>query len=307
MNALPQEKTANGLRSSDGLSPAATLTRATDYLARHGVDAPRRTAEILLMRVLETDRAGLYRRREGLNSTEARLFGRLLCQRCTGTPLQYVVGEQQFMDMVLETRPGVFVPRPETEQLVEAALEVLAEGPAEPTVIDVGTGTGAVALALKRFVPGARVLATDISTEAVELARANAGRLRLDVEVLHGDLLDPIPSELRGRVDLLVSNPPYIGFEEYESLPAEVNAEPYEALVGGTDFHRQLVDAAVEWLAPGGWLITEIGEEQGDEVQQFFAERLTDVEVLTDLAGRNRVVRGRREATGRKEVARESG
>ncbi|MDP8956955.1 MAG: peptide chain release factor N(5)-glutamine methyltransferase [Actinomycetota bacterium] len=290
--ALPREQTTNGLRSS-GLSAAATLSRATEYLARHGVDAPRRTAEILLMRVLETDRAGLYRRREGLNSTEARLFGRLLCQRCTGTPVQYVVGQQQFMDLILETRPGVFVPRPETEQLVEAALEVLAEGPAAPTIVDVGAGTGAIALAIKRFVPGARVLATDISTDAVELARTNADRLGLDVEVLRADLLDPVPSELRGGLNLLLSNPPYVTVDEYDALPTEVKAEPYEALVGGIEFHRRLVDAAIEWLAPGGWLITEIGDNQCDEVRELFAEWLTDVEALADLAGRDRIVRGR--------------
>ncbi len=290
--AVSQEQVTDGVPSSGGLSPAAILTRATEYLARHGVDAPRRTAEVLLMRVLETDRSGLYRRREGLNSAEARLFGRLLCQRCGGAPLQYVVGEQQFMDLVLETRPGVFVPRPETEQLVDAAVEVIAGGPGEPIVADVGTGTGAIALAIKRFIPGARVLATDISMEAVDLARANADRLGVDVEVFHGDLLDPIPSELRGRVELLVSNPPYIGFEEYEWLPVEVKAEPYEALVGGTEFHRHLVETAVEWLAPSGWLITEIGANQGEEVRKLFANRLTSVEVLTDLAGRDRVVIG---------------
>lgn len=291
-DALPQGQTVDGPRASDGLSPAATLTRAAEYLARHGVDAPRRTAEILLMWVLETDRAGLYRRREGLDSREARLFGRLLCRRCTGAPLQYVVGDQEFMDLVLETRPGAFVPRPETEQLVEAALQVLRGGPAEPTVVDVGTGTGAVALAIKRFVPAARVLATDISMNAVQLAGGNADRLELEVEVLHGDLLDPIPDDLRGRVDLIVSNPPYINPEEYDFLSAEVKAEPYEALVGGTEFHLRLVDAAAEWLVPGGWLITEIGADQSEEVSGLFTQRLTGVEVLTDLTGRDRVVRG---------------
>jgi release factor glutamine methyltransferase len=290
--ALPQDQTMNGPASSDGLSPAATLTRASDYLARHGVDAPRPTAEILLMRVLDTDRAGLYRRHEGLTSAEARLFGRLLCRRCAGDPVQYLVGQQQFLDLVLETRPGVFVPRPETEQLVEAALEVLAEGPAEPTVVDVGTGTGVIALAIKQFAPGTRVLATDISADAVELARTNADRLGLDVEVLHGELLDPIPSELCGRVDMLVSNPPYVTADEYDSLPTEVKAEPYEALVGGTEFHRRLVDAAVDWLGPGGWLVAEIGADQGDAVRRLFAEGLSGVEVLKDLAGRDRVVRG---------------
>jgi release factor glutamine methyltransferase len=211
------------------------------------------------------------------------------------------------MDLDLQMRAGVFIPRPETEGLVEAAIEVLSAGPTEPIVVDVGTGTGAIALAIKRFIPGAWVFATDIAIEAVELARANADRLGLDVEVLHGDLLEPLPSELRGRVDLLVSNPPYIGREEYESLPAEVKAEPYEALVGDAEFHRRCVDAAVEWLAPGGWLLTEIGSDQGQEVGRIFSERLTDVDVLPDLADRNRVVRGRREAPGPKEAARESG
>jgi release factor glutamine methyltransferase len=277
---------------AEGLSPPQALAEAEGYLSAHEVDAPRRTAEILLMHALTTDRSGLYVRRETVRSEEAVLLAKALSDRARGVPLQYVVGQQQFMDLILETRPGVFVPRPETERLVEAALGVLRDGPAEPTVVDVGTGTGAIALAIKRFVPGAQAFATDISANAVELARANADRLGINVEVLHGDVVDPLPTDLRGRVDLLASNPPYVTADEYDSLPGEVKAEPYEALVGGIAFHRRLVDAAIEWLAPGGWLITEIGADQGDEVRRLFADRLTSVEVIADLANRNRVVRG---------------
>jgi len=274
------------------MRPADLIRRSAAYLAAHGVESPRETAETLLIRLLHTDRAGLYTRTEGLDSRTARLFGRALCQRCHGTPLQYLTGEQQFMDLSLEVTPGVFVPRPETECLVEVALELIATVEA-PLVVDVGTGTGAVALAVKRHRPDARVLATDISAEALELARRNAARLALDVNVLGGDLLGPVPHELRGFVDLVLSNPPYVTEEEYESLPEEVRAEPYEALVGGTATHSRLAEAALEWVRPGGWLAVEIGADQGTEVRAIFRQRLKEVQVLPDLAGRDRVVTGR--------------
>jgi len=273
------------------MRPSEVARRAADYLARHGVESSRETAEALLMYFLGTDRAGLYAREEGLDTRTARLFGRALCQRCHGVPLQYLTGEQQFLDLVLGVAPGVFVPRPETEVLVERALEVLPEG--DPVAVDVGTGTGAVALAMKRRRPDARLWATDVSDDAVGVARANASRHALEVEVLRGDLLAPLPAELKGGVDLVVSNPPYVTREEYESLPAEVRAEPYEALVGGTDVHRRLAQEAPGWLRPGGWLVVEIGASQGEGVRALLAERFGRLEILPDLAGRDRVVRGR--------------
>jgi release factor glutamine methyltransferase len=271
---------------------AEVIARAADYLARHGTESPRETAEALLMHVLGTDRAGLYARSEGLDARSARLFGRALCQRCTGVPLQHLTGEQQFMDLLLRVRPGVFVPRPETEVLVERALEVLPEREAS-IVVDVGTGTGAVALAMKRYRPEASVFATDSSPEASALARENARRSGLSVEVLEGDLFESLPGALRGRVDLVASNPPYVTREEYEGLPAEVRADPYEALVGGTDVHRRLADESPVWLRPGGWLVLEIGASQAEEVRSLLNPGFDEVEVLSDLAGRDRIVRGR--------------
>jgi release factor glutamine methyltransferase len=276
----------------EGLRPARAVAAATKYLAEEGVDAPSRTAEILLMNVVSGDRAALYVREDGLTPTEARVFAGALAERRSGVPLQYVVGTQQFMDLVLEVRPGVFIPRPETEVLVGAAVQVLG-GRTSPVAIDAGTGTGAIALAIRRRIPVASVFATDISESAVALARRNAAHLELEIEVLRGDLLDPIPPELRGHVDLITSNPPYVTAEEYESLPNDVRAEPHDAIIGGIEFHRRLVDVAPELLRPGGWLITEIGSDQGTEVSRLFRASLQDVDVLQDLAGRDRIVRGR--------------
>jgi release factor glutamine methyltransferase len=244
------------------------------------------------MSFLGTDRAGLYSRSDGLDSRTARLFGRALCQRCTGTPVQHLTGEQQFRSLRLRVAPGVFVPRPETEAMVDHALATM-EGIESPVVVDVGTGTGAIALALKLERPDARVLATDVSEGAVTLASANAERHGLLVEVLRGDLLDPVPSSFRGAVDLVVSNPPYIAREAYEDLPEEVRADPYEALVGGTLHHARLAESTPTWLVPGGWLVMEIGADQGEEVRSLLSGRFQRVEVLPDLAGRDRVVRGR--------------
>jgi release factor glutamine methyltransferase len=272
------------------MRPADVLARATRYLDAHDVDEPRRTAEILMEHVLHTDRAGLYSRAEGLDTGEARAFGRALCRRCAGSPLQHVTGEQPFRSITLRVRPGVFIPRPETEIVVDAALEAI-DGVPSPVVIDVGTGTGAIALSVKAERPDARVFATDVSFEAVALARENANALGLDVRVLQGNALRPLPSEV--RASLVVSNPPYVTSEEYGALPREVRADPERALVGGTEFHARLVDESPSWLAPGGWLVLEVGATQGAEVAELLRERFDDVDVLRDLAGRDRILRGR--------------
>jgi release factor glutamine methyltransferase len=273
--------------------PSEVLRSATDYLERHGVEGPRATAEVLLMHVLESDRAGLYARAEGLDAREARMFGRALCQRCAGTPLQHLTGEQAFRDIVLEVRPGVFVPRPETEVLVGIALDSLADME-DPLVVDVGTGTGAVALAVKHERPGAKVFATDLSPEAVDLAAANARRLELDVAVLRGDLLAPLPPSLRGWVDLVVSNPPYVAPEGFDDLPAEVRADPPLALLGGLEMYERLSAEALRWLRDGGVLAVEVGASSGGEVSELLARSFAEVRVHRDLAGRDRVVVARR-------------
>jgi release factor glutamine methyltransferase len=274
------------------MRPTEVLRRASGYLHRHGVESPDATAEILLLHVLGTDRAGLYTRSEGLDTREARMFGRAICQRCAGTPVQHLTGDQPFRRITLEVRPGVFVPRPETELLVEHVLAEVGDRE-DPVVVDAGTGTGAIALAVKDERPEATVFATDLSAEAVELAGSNAQRLGLAVTVLSGDLLEPLSPDLRGWVDVVVSNPPYVPAEDLEDLPAEVRADPVLALAGGIDVYERLGAQAVRWLRDGGVLAVEIDARMGDEVVRVLSERFADVRVERDLAGRDRVVLAR--------------
>ena len=271
------------------MGPSEVLRRAADYLDRHGVQSPHATAEVLLIHVLRTDRAGLYTRTEGLDAREARMFGRAICQRCTGTPVQHLTGEQAFRRLLLEVRPGVFVPRPETEVLVEHALDALG-GLEGPVVVDAGTGTGAIALAIKDECPGAKVFATDRSPESVELAAANAERLGLDVTVLEGDLLQPLPADLRGWVDLIVSNPPYVPPEDLDDLPPEVRGDPPLALVDDGTIYERLAGESLRWLRTGGTLAVEIDARRGADVAEALRRDFVDVLVETDLAGRDRVV-----------------
>ncbi|MDP9330445.1 MAG: peptide chain release factor N(5)-glutamine methyltransferase [Actinomycetota bacterium] len=276
------------------MSPAEVVRRAAGYLDRHGVESPAPTAELLLQSVLGTDRAGLYARREGLSAAEAKLFGRALCRRCVGTPTQHITGEQGFRRLILSVRAGVFVPRPETEVVVEVALGAL-DRVAEPVVVDVCTGTGAIALALKDECPAARVLASDLSPDAVALARENAHRLGLDVDVRLGDLLDPFPLELRGSIDLVVANPPYVALEDAATLPADVRADPPLALFGDVPLYGRSFAQAALWLRPGGVVVVEIGDMMGAEVTAAAEDAgFLDVRTLPDLAGRDRVVTGQR-------------
>jgi release factor glutamine methyltransferase len=272
------------------MRPALIARRAADYLSRHDVESPLPTAEILLAKVLGTDRAGLYSRDEGLSTAEARRFGRALCQRCVGVPLQHLTGEQGFRRLTLIVRPGVFIPRPETEILVEHALATIVDVEA-PKVVDVGTGTGAIALAIKDERSDAHVLAIDLSPDAVALARENSERSRLDIEVVEGNLLEPVPAPLRGAVDLIVSNPPYVEEDEVDALSREVRADPFLALAGGIDVYERLFSQARSVLAPGGAIAVEIGETQGLAVRAAISDAgFAAIEVERDLTGRDRVV-----------------
>jgi release factor glutamine methyltransferase len=276
------------------MRPAEVVRRGAAYLERHGIEVPRVNAEALMMRVLDVDRAGLYAREQGLGSAEARAYGRALCLRCTGTPLQHLTGEQGFRHLVLTVRSGVFVPRPETEVLVDVALELL-EGIETPCVVDLCTGSGAVALAIADERPGTRVMATDRSEAAVGLASENAARVGLAVDVRAGDLFEPVPGAFLGEVDLVVANPPYLSVEMADDLPPEVRADPPEALFGGLEVTRRLITESVAWLRPGGALAVECDERTAAAVAAAARDAgFEEVFMRRDLNGRDRVVGARR-------------
>ena len=277
------------------MRPAQVVRRAAEYLERHGVESPVPTAERLLSHVLGTDRTEMYARDE-LTPQEAKLFGRALCRRCVGEPLQHVTGKQPFRRLTVGVRPGVFIPRPETEVLVQVVLDEV-ERFEMPAVVDVGTGSGAVALAIADERPDATVYATDLSPEAVGLTRENAETLGLGVTVFGGDMLQPLPGHLRGDLDAVVCNPPYVAVEARDSLPPDVRAEPELAVFGGLDLYERLFEQAFASLRPGGLVAVEIEESTADAVSRA-AERegFEGLSVHRDLAGRDRVVTGRRPA-----------
>jgi len=228
---------------------------------------------------------------------EAALRG-MVARRVAGEPLQYVIGWAPFGPLRLAVGPGVFVPRPETETLADlAAARLRRAAPVRQVAVDVCTGSGAIACFLAHAVPGARVLATELDPGALVWARVNAERY--GVELLAGDLDGPLPAELAGRVDVLCANVPYVPSGAIATLPTDVrDHEPRLALDGGPDgldVLRRLVARAGHWLAPGGGLYCEIGEDQAAAAADLLAGAgLAEVAVHPDLVGRDRIVEGTR-------------
>jgi release factor glutamine methyltransferase len=269
---------------------AEALRAGTEFLERKGVDSPRLDAELLLGRAAGLSRLELYTQHDRpLKEAEQAGARALLERRGKREPLAYILGEWGFRRLVLATDARALVPRPETEIVVERALALLA-GLREPRVVDVGTGTGAIALAIAQEHPGARVTATDVSADALALARENAERMGLEIELVETSLLDG----LVGPFELVVSNPPYVAAAELDSLEPEVRDwEPRGALVesGQTE---ELVRTARNALATDGALVLECHADQAQAVAALLdSAGYADTAITLDLAGRERVAEGR--------------
>jgi release factor glutamine methyltransferase len=216
----------------------------------------------------------------------------LISRRKGGEPLQYIEGNTQFVSLDLLVDSRVLVPRPETESLFELACRMVR---VPEIVVDLCTGSGALALALKKQFPGASVFATDVSPEAIEVATANMYRTGQSIYLAEGDLFDPLPASLLGEVDLIVANPPYVAESDYPSLPEDVRREPKVALVAGSsglEVIQAIGASAARWLRPGGVVVCEIGETQGVAAVSSFHE--IPMVVRQDLSGKDRFVVGAR-------------
>jgi release factor glutamine methyltransferase len=275
----------------------ALMNASTSFLAPVTA-APRLEAELLLARVLACSRTHLYAHPEQrLSPRQQTHFQHLVSRRAAGEPLPYLTGEAQFFGLDVWVDPRVLIPRPETETLVELAQTWLVahETPAgAPTVVDVGTGSGAIAISLAVHHPRAKIYAVDVSTAALHVARANAKRHNVyhHITFLLSDLLDALPEP----VDLIVSNPPYIAGREWADLPFSVREhEPRLALDGGAGgleiIQRLLVGAALR-LRPHGALLIEIGAAQGLETRKAARDAFphAEVQIVQDLADRDRVL-----------------
>ncbi|MBA3365247.1 MAG: peptide chain release factor N(5)-glutamine methyltransferase [Actinobacteria bacterium] len=270
------------------------LPRASEYLASKGVDTPRFDAELLLAHVLHCSRLDLYLEHDRtLAEVELERFRKLVSRRGLREPAAYILGEWGFRRLTLRVDDRALVPRPETEAVVERCLARL-EGVAAPLVLDVGTGSGAIALSIADEHPGAVVTAIDNSATALELANENLKRTELEhrVRLVHHDLASGLPT---GPFHLVVSNPPYIGEDEIELVQPEVRDwEPRAALVD-TGQTSTVVREAYGELSSGGWLVLEIAEARADAVSDAMTARgYASVCVLADAAERERIVEGQK-------------
>lgn len=282
---------------ADVWSVKRVLSWAADDLKRRGNDTARLDVELLLSRVLKLDRIGLIMHSERpLSPGELAEFRELFKRRRAGEPIAYLLGEREFYGVSLRIDARALIPRPDSERLVEVALERTRERSMHGAALDLCTGSGCVAIAFARARPTWSVTASDVSADALAVARDNAhrtGAIRC-VQLVQGSLFAPVAGR---RFDLITANPPYIPSGDIAGLPLDVRGfEPHLALDGGQDgldLVRQIAAQAAQYLTPGGLLALEIGAEQGAAAQAILAQHgLQKVVLAQDLGGRDRVVSG---------------
>lgn len=301
MSNTPKAPTTNA--SAETWTVLGLLRWTTEYFTKKGVEAPRAGAELLLAHVLGVGRLDLYLRYDQpLQTTELAQYKGLIQRRAKGEPVAYIIGERAFWTLDLSVNPAVLIPRPETERLVEIALDLL-KGLEKATVrvLDLGTGSGAIVLALAEAFPQGDFIALDRSFRALQTARENQARNHIEARMAYvaADWCVPLGTDGTG-FDLIVSNPPYIAASEIAGLQTEIGRfEPHAALDGGPDgldCIRLILDQAGERLAPGGDLLLEIGADQGAALTKLAATQAAynAIEIHKDYAGLDRVAHLRR-------------
>jgi release factor glutamine methyltransferase len=280
---------------------AAAIATASARLVGAGVQSARLDAELLMVAAAGVSRAAIIANAARIDAGVLDRFEAMVARRAAREPLAYIVGRREFFSLEFAVRPGVLIPRPETEAVVEAALDFLRARPAA-SVLDIGTGTGAIAIAIAANAPAARIVAVDVSKVSLEVVSENATRHRCEHRVVfrEGDCFSALDAD-GAPFDLIVSNPPYIARPEIAALEPEVrDFEPRLALEGGSDgmdFYRKIAAGLVRWLAPDGEAILEVGMGQAGAVAAMMrGAGCAAAERLRDLAGVDRVVRARRAA-----------
>jgi len=279
------------------------LTVTSDYLKKKDIDSPRLCAEVLLAYQLKTTRVKLYLNfDQPLNEKDINEFRALIQRRLTREPVQYITGVQEFWSMEFNVTPQVLIPRPETEILVEQAITILKDKKVQDekgtlSVLDIGTGSGAIAISIVSELPDVEIWATDVSGDALEVARGNASKHGLDagIHFLKSDLFSSL-NNMTQTFDLIVSNPPYIPLEDYDSLPPEVGQyEPRTALDGGEGgllFINKLILEAKDCLKQGSWLLIEMAPFQTEKAMELAAQTGSygEQKVVKDYSHKDRVV-----------------
>jgi release factor glutamine methyltransferase len=280
------------------------LNDATHDFEEADIPSARLDAEVLLSFCLGCDRLEFYKNPDMIISeTQLAAFRNLIARRLQWEPVAYITSRKEFWSFSLEVNNSVLIPRPDTEVIVEEALNLCRKmDSSEIKILDIGTGSGAIALALAAEITGAKVVATDISEAAVNLAKKNAAALGLKekIDFRHGNLFEPV----NGFFDIIICNPPYISAREYEKLPTGVkDYEPQEALwagKSGLEFYEKLIYQAAAFLQKNGWLLLEIGAKQESGVCGIMeaAGFYDSIEMRRDYAGLPRVIKARRKISG---------
>ena len=276
------------------------INEATRSFEAKEIPSARLDAEVLLAFCLKRDRLEFLKNPE-MQISKAQLanFEKLVARRLEWEPVAYITGRKEFWTFELEVNKEVLIPRPDTEVIVEEALSICkTQNFIKPRILDIGTGSGAIALALAKELPQSKIVATDISSSALSMAGKNAHKLKLtkQIQFCQGDLFQPVD----GIFDIIVSNPPYIADQEYQELPAGVkNYEPREALWAGQtgmEFYEKLIYQSKNHLKKNGWLLLEIGAKQGESVRNMMesAGGYDRIDVRDDYAGMPRVIKGRK-------------
>ena len=278
---------------------ADALREGKMRLKAAGKEAYAFQAELLLEKAAGLNRTALFLRGEEVLSEEVlAVYEGFLQEREQGRPTQYILGEWEFMGLPFSVGEGVLIPRADTEVLVET---ILAKQQAEPmkSILDIGTGSGCIPISLGHYGKFEHIMAVDISPKALGYATKNAKENHIKIDFYESDLFTNLPAEWKGKLDAIVSNPPYIPKKDIEELMTEVkDFEPMNALDGGEDgldFYRAIVEQGREWLKDGGWLFFEIGYDQGEDLRNLLQESgYTEVEIRQDLADLDRVALGRK-------------
>lgn len=291
-------KNRNLSSNNPSLTIKNILNIATQHLKRKDVPESRLTAEILLSFVLKLERQGLYLNYDKkLNKRDIKNYWSVIRRRIKGEPVQYIIEKKEFWSLEFNINPAVFIPRPETEILVEHALESIKKIK-NPFVLDIGTGSGVIAIAIAKEIPDARIWAVDISDKAIETAICNAKKHKVydRIKFLIGDLWKPLRHK-NIKFHLIVTNPPYISEEDYKYLPKEIKEwEPKLALDGGTKGIRvikRIIREAGDFLRPGGWIFIEIAPEQVDVAIELLkvTEQFQHIEGIKDYSNKFRIVK----------------
>jgi len=277
-------------------TPVKLIKWSEKYFVEKKIEDPRLTAELLLAHVLKWQRVDLYTKFEyELSPEELKSYKELLMRRAKGEPLQYLIGETQFLDLKIKVSPRALIPRPETEQVLLKFVELIRDtGVQHFNVVDLGTGSGILALKLAQYFPKQTIYGVDINQDSIDQARENQKFLNIQNVSWHeGDFLEALPKEFFEKPSLMISNPPYLSRAEFVQIAEELKHEPEKALLAGekgTEAYEEILKQMKQRCMPGSSVVFEIGETQGEVLSKLFSGDFETVNIFKDLSGKNRIL-----------------